>query len=167
MRNSTLQMIQAKVRAPETRRVEMRRFAKFATVGAFGFLTHFAIVNLLVQVGGISETAANPVGFVTAVVQNFFLNRRWTYPESRERQAGRQLAQFFIVSIVGLILNQVIFTVVDFLVEPVIEEFIANRRLSHALAYNIALCVAVGCVLFWNFAANRLWTYRGLSKPAA
>ena len=35
------------------------------------------------------------------------------------------------------------------------------------LGLALQLPVAVGCVLFWNFAANRLWTYRGLSKPAA
>lgn len=165
MRNSTLQMISAKVRTAETRRIEMRRFAKFATVGALGFLTHFTIVNLLVQVGGWQEVVANPFGFTAAVVQNFFLNRRWTFPESRERHAGGQLAQFFIVSVVGLALNQFVFWVMNRLLEAPLARLIDNARLAHALTYNIALCVAVGVVLFWNFSANRMWTYRGLSRP--
>lgn len=166
MRNSMLQTIHAKVRTPEIRRMEMRRFAKFASVGALGFLTHFTIVNVLVQLAGLSETMANPIGFTTAVVQNFFLNRRWTYPESRARDARRQLAQFGIVSVVGLLLNQAVFTLVHWLLEPMWSSAISNARLAHALSYNSALCVAVGVVLFWNFAANRLWTYRGLSRHA-
>ena len=29
-------------------------------------------------------------------------------------------------------------------------------------SYNLAKAVAIVVVLFWNFGANRLWTYRGL-----
>ncbi len=164
MRNSTLQMIQSKVSRPEERQVEMRRFAKFATVGAMGFVTQFILVNLFVQVGGVNETLANATGFIVAVVQNFFFNRRWTFPESQSRDAGRQMVQFFIVSIVGLVLNTIVFTVVHTMLEPMWNSLIANPRVAHAVSYNFALCVAVGVVFFWNFTANRLWTYRGLGK---
>ncbi len=164
MRNS-FQSLQAKVQAAD-RRKEAKRFAKFATVGALGFLTHFLIVNLLVQLLGWREVMANPVGFTAAVVQNFFLNRRWTFPESQIRDPRRQLLQFFGVSVVGLVLNQLVFTVVHRLLEPSWINLAGSERLGHALSYNFALCVAVGVVLFWNFAANRLWTYRGLGTSA-
>lgn len=171
MRNSsgvsTLQTIQAKVSTPAVRRAEAKRFLKFAMVGAGGFLTHFTIVNVLVQIVGLSETMANPFGFVTAVFQNFFLNRRWTFPESRERDPRTQLFQFFVVSVVGLAVNQLVFTVVHRLLGPFWLGLVASERLGNALSYNFALCVAVGVVLFWNFAANRMWTYRGLTRPHA
>ncbi len=166
MRNSTLQLIQSKVSTPEVRQVEMKRFAKFATVGIGGFVTQFILVNLLVQMGGVNETLANAIGFLAAVTQNFFLNRRWTFPESRSRDAGRQMVQFFIVSTVGLVLNTIVFTIVHMLLEPFWNSIIANPRLAHAVSYNFALCVAVGVVFFWNFAANRMWTYRGLGIDA-
>lgn len=164
MRDS-FQSLQAKMQAADHRK-EAKRFAKFATVGALGFLTHFTIVNLLVQLAGWREVYANPVGFTAAVVQNFFLNRRWTFPESQVRDTRRQLIQFFMVSVVGLGLNQLVFTVVHRLLEPTWIRLVGGERLGHALSYNFALCVAVGVVLFWNFAANRLWTYRGLGTPA-
>jgi putative flippase GtrA len=167
MRNSTLQMIQSKVSTPEDRRTEMQRFAKFATVGLLGSITHFTILNVLVQFAGSPELLANALGFITAVGQNFFLNRRWTYPESRSRDARRQLAQFFLVSFIGFFLNMAVFSTVLWMLEPAMNRMIANPRIAHFIAYNGAYVVAVGMVLFWNFAANRLWTYRGLtSKPA-
>jgi putative flippase GtrA len=122
-------------------RKEVKRFVKFATVGA-----------------------ANPIGFSAAVLQNFFLNRRWTFPESQQRNAGRQLVQFAIVSIIGLIINQLVFVTVDHLLEPIWLQLVGQPRVAHALSYNSALAVAIGVVLFWNFTANRLWTYRGLSR---
>jgi putative flippase GtrA len=145
-------------------RKEVKRFVKFATVGAAGAITHFALLNLLVQLGGLSERTANPIGFSAAVLQNFFLNRRWTFPESQQRNAGRQLVQFAIVSIIGLIINQLVFVTVDHLLEPIWLQLVGQPRVAHALSYNSALAVAIGVVLFWNFTANRLWTYRGLSR---
>lgn len=166
MRNSTLQMIQSKVGNPEGRRAEMQRFVKFATVGFFGSVTHFTILNVLVQFAHSPELLANAIGFITAVVQNFFLNRRFTYPESRSRDAGRQLAQFFLVSFVGFFLNMAVFSAVFWFLAPTMDRMVSNPRMAHFMAYNGAYVVAVGFVLFWNFSANRLWTYRGLiSKP--
>ncbi len=157
--------IRIKIQSREDRRQEIKRFFKFAAVGAGGFLTHFTIVNVLVQIFGVSETLANPVGFITAVVQNFTLNRYWTFPESRNRDPRRQLVQFFIVSVIGLAINQLVFYLVHTSLESFWVSLVGNVRLGHALSYNFALCVAVGVVLFWNFTANRLWTYRGLTKP--
>lgn len=162
MRNS-LQAFHEKVQTADHRK-EAKRFAKFATVGLLGFITHFTIVNVLVQIFGMTEVVANPFGFVAAVVQNFALNRRWTFPESQIRHAGSQLTKFFVVSVIGLLLNQLVFTVVHRSLEPFWMGMASSERLGHALSYNFALCVAVGVVLFWNFAANRLWTYRGLGR---
>ncbi len=166
MRNSTLQMIQSKVSKPENRRAEMQRFGKFAAVGLLGSITHFTILNVLVQFAGSPELLANALGFITAVVQNFFLNRRFTYPESRVRDARRQLAQFFLVSIIGFFINMAVFSMVLWFLEPSMDRMIANPRLAHFVAYNGAYVVAVGVTLFWNFAANRMWTYRGLVPSA-
>jgi putative flippase GtrA len=146
-----------------TNRKEVKRFAKFATVGAAGAMTHFALLNILVQLAGLSERLANPFGFGAAVAQNFFFNRRWTFPESRQRHAGRQLVQFAVVSVIGLMINQVVFLTVHHLLEPYWMRLVVQERLGHALSYNFALAVAIGVVLFWNFTANRLWTYRGLT----
>lgn len=159
-------MITQAVAFARTNRKEVKRFAKFATVGFAGAITHFSILNLLVQVAGFSARVANPFGFIAAVVQNFLLNRRWTYPESRQRHAGRQLAQFALVSTIGLIVNQLVFLLAQHLLEPAWTWLIPQDRLAHALSYNSALAVAIGVVLFWNFAANRLWTYRGLSRKS-
>lgn len=141
----------------------MGRFIKFAMVGALGTVTHFTLLNVLVQFGGWSEFLANGIGFCVAVVQNFFLNRYWTFPESRDRDARRQLVQFFLVSVAGLVINSVVFRIAHWLVEPFYTTLTQNAALANFLTYNTAFLFAVGVVLFWNFAANRLWTYRGLS----
>jgi putative flippase GtrA len=143
-------------------RKEVKRFVKFAMVGALGSVTDFLILNVLIQMFGASLFVANTFSFTAAVMQNFALNRRWTFPESREREAGGQLLRFAVVSLLGLAINQVVFLTVHHALEPTWEQWIANPDLAFAVSYNFAKLFAIGVVLFWNFAVNRLWTYRGL-----
>jgi putative flippase GtrA len=104
---------------------------------------------------------ANTCSFVAAVMQNFALNRIWTFPESRERNASGQLAQFAMVSLVGYGLNQLVFLSLHHMWD---FYWVAHLgpELGHFVSYNVAKLFAIGVVLFWNFTANRLWTYRGL-----
>lgn len=144
---------------------EVKRFAKFAIVGAAGSVTDFAVLNILVQLFGFRPVFANIFSFAAAVIQNFTLNRLWTFPESKRRQAGWQLAQFALVSIIGLGINTLILATVDHLLINFWVQLVGHEHLGFTISYNFAKLIAIGVVLFWNFAGNRLWTYRGLSTP--
>jgi len=132
---------------------EVGRFLKFATVGAFGMVVDLSILNLLVTLAGWPLVAANSVSFSCAVLSNFTWNRLWTYPESRDRPIRAQLPQFLLVNLVGLGVNNAVLLGMHGL----FREFLPTPY-----DYNAAKICAIGIVLFWNFLANRLWTYRGL-----
>jgi putative flippase GtrA len=140
---------------------EVKRFFKFAIVGGAGSITDFTLLNLLVQIAGASLFVANTFSFAAAVMQNFALNRRWTFPESRERHASGQLLQFIVVSLVGLGLNQLVFLSIHHLLEAEWYRML-GPSVGFTVSYNFAKLLAIGVVLFWNFSVNRLWTYRGL-----
>ena len=144
------------------KRREAKRFAKFAAVGAVGSITDFSVLNGLVQLFGLPPVVANAFSFSAAVIQNFFLNRHWTFPESRRRDLHRQLGQFALVSVFGLAINTVVFYFVDLWLHPFWAGLIPDGRLAFTVSYNFAKLFAIGVVLFWNFGVNRLWTYRGL-----
>ena len=149
---------------------ELERFIKFAIVGIIGAVVDFTILNIMKSVfervglaegvGGPLNThqiqliAANIISFSAAVVSNFTWNRLWTFPESRERPIGPQLASFAVVNIVGLGINTVLLVVMD---RYVFQNFVGVR-----MSYNLAKAFAIGVVLFWNFGVNRIWTYRGI-----
>lgn len=122
------------------------QFTKFAIVGTIGTVVDFGVLNLLVVLVQLDIYLANTFSFSLAVLSNFLLNRAWTFREARGRNPAVQLMQFAIVSVGGYIINQAIMYV-----------FIEQVQLW----YNWAKAVAVVLVLFWNFTANRLWTFRG------
>jgi putative flippase GtrA len=137
----------------QSRPKEFNRFIKFAIVGALGALIDFGLLNLMRGYFDWDLLWANTFSVCVAMLSNFTWNRLWTYPESRTRKKRTQLPQFVIVNLIGLLLNNLIVVGLDALLRPYIGE---------PLSYNIAKAIAIGIVLFWNFGANRLWTYRGL-----
>ncbi|MCX7671134.1 MAG: GtrA family protein [Anaerolineae bacterium] len=135
-------------------RREFERFLRFAVVGTWGFVVDFSVLNFLIFVVHVPAWLANTCSFTIAVLNTFTLNRIWTMPESRQRPVNTQLAQFFLVNLGGYAINELIFLASHALVW---QHFCPD-----ALAWNLAKATASGIALFWNFGANRLWTWRGL-----
>ena len=132
---------------------EIVRFVKFAVVGTIGAIIDFAVLNMLHGVYGWPLLWANTLSVSIAILSNFTWNRLWTFPESRSRRKRRQLPKFALINLVGLGINNVIVVGLT----AVFVNFIPDPW-----NYNLAKAIAIGVVLFWNFGANRLWTYRGL-----
>ncbi|MEM7034515.1 MAG: GtrA family protein [Chloroflexota bacterium] len=156
-------------------RKEAKRFVKFSIVGGFGAIIDFTLLNILIFGFGLNtdlgKIIANIISTSTAILSNFTWNRLWTFPESRTRKRSTQLVQFTVVNLIGLGINTFIFAVADNLIynplflTPFFQnngEFIFAPLTPETLAIQMAKATAIGLVLFWNFGANRLWTYRGL-----
>ncbi len=157
---------------------EIERFIKFAFVGLLGFAIDFGAVvvlqnTLLPPVSKANEpldfnvALATSIAFVLAVCNNFVWNRLWTYPDSRSRTAGSQLTQFVIVSVIGWAIRTVwidnSYKWLGIVSTSIIASTISSYRPAlvdeHRVGTMIALLFGVIVVMFWNFLANRYWTY--------
>jgi putative flippase GtrA len=133
---------------------EVRRFIKFATVGLIGAVVDFGVLNVLVFLFGVPKEYANLISVSCAIISNFTWNRLWTFPESQEHAVHTQFGQFALVNLVGLGINQAVFLLTDhYIFEPLLFP-------HKTIPLNLAKACAIGVVLFWNFGANRVWTYR-------
>ncbi len=139
---------------------ERTRFIRFIVVGTVGAVVDFGTFNLLIAVFDVPEVWAQVVSFTVAVFSNFIWNRYWTYPDSRSKSVKRQLSEFFIVNTIGVGIRTPIFA---WLKDPLPNLFTDLPAWvpfdAEFLGYNMALAIAVGVVLFWNFFVNRYWTY--------
>lgn len=141
---------------------ERTRFARFAVVGVIGAVVDFGVLNLLIHFLQTPLVLAGTISFFAAILNNFTWNRFWTYPDSRSKRLPAQLVQFSLVSVIGIAIRIPILA----LLKPVIEAFllqiapsVLNALTAARLADNLTLAVAVIIVMFWNFFANRYWTY--------
>jgi putative flippase GtrA len=145
---------------------ERTRFLRFLVVGTFGAIVDFGIENLLHRLFGMPYVWAGTISFICAILSNFFWNRYWTYPDSRSKPLFRQLLQFALINTIGLVIR---IPILRFL-EPVISRLCSTlpQKLlvlpPDAMGENLTLAIAVLIVLFWNFFANRYWTYNDVES---
>jgi len=141
---------------------ERSRFLRFALVGIIGAVVDFGTFNLLTGLFHMPAVLASVCSFGAAIVSNFTWNRYWTYPDSRSKRVSQQLLQFGLISLIGLAIRTPLFALLE---EPLSKLFanVSVPILSAAnpdfLGHNMALAIAVGVVMFWNFFVNRYWTY--------
>ena len=108
---------------------------------------------------------AQVISFSAAVTNGFTWNSLWTFRGLNSSRKRVQYVKFVIVNIIGLALNLAIMKVVFFLFTGHIINP-ANPSESH---WNIAKAIAIVVVAFWNFFANKYWTFRpdAPAKPSA
>ena len=141
---------------------ERTRFLKFAVVGVIGAVVDFGIMNLMVAIFQANLVIAGTISFIAAILSNFTWNRYWTYPDSRSKPIVRQLAQFSIVSIAGLVIRLPILALVEPIIHRMWDMLQLPTSMADFLAKNFTLAIAVVIVMFWNFFINRFWTYNDI-----
>ena len=147
----------------EANRREVKRFVKFAMVGTAGMITHLTLANIFNFGLHFPDALANAIGFIIAVFQNYFLNYRWTFGDRRyttTKSRWLQVSQFALVSFVGLGINAVVRELVSYIMHPIWLSVLHDPVVAEIINYNFSIAAAIGVVLFWNFAINRLWTFR-------
>lgn len=156
-------------------RPSIRQFVKFCIVGASSTVISFGIFNILYQKFNFPLVSAVTIAFLLSVMNGFLWNRRWTFKEARHMPAHEQTMKFLAVNMVGWFLNTTIVVLIvahftsgghgvfgdqeQFL--KVVWAVVAGKHSGYnKWLVNGALAAATCVVVFWNFFANRLWTFK-------
>jgi len=91
----------------------------------------------------IYKYISNSLGFIFAVSSNYYLNRIWTF-DSNSPQIFKEYTSFFIISIIGLIINNIFLYLVH---EKMGKQFYTSKF------------IAILLTSFWNFYANYYYTF--------
>ncbi len=120
------------------------QLVRFGLVGGTGFVVNLVVYALCAQALGIDYRAASVVAWLVAVLNNFLLNRHWTF-DAAAGSVRFQAIRFFVVSLVAEAFSLVLLTV---LVE------------SAGVAKVPAQALAVAASMPLNFLGNKLWSFR-------
>jgi putative flippase GtrA len=96
----------------------------------------FSITILLKEKLKIHRYIANSAGFVLAASSNYLFNRLWTF-ESNNPKILVEYSTFFIISVIGLIINNLVI-------------YLLEKKLKFYFAKFVAIMVTS----VWNFLAN-------------
>lgn len=139
---------------------ERNRFLKFSFVGVTGTIVDFGVMNVMSLVFHLPLLWAQAISFTIAVVNNFLWNRFWTYPDSRSKRAPQQLMQFVLINLVGILVRTPLIAWLNNLILKALNNAAIRLPVENfVISQNAALAVSILIILFWNFFANRYWTY--------
>jgi len=151
---------------------EIKRFIKFAIVGAVGLVIDIALLNIFERNLGMAVPVAVALAFVIAATHNFIWNRLWVYPESRTQKKRRQMPVFLAVNAAGLLISELIFLLFHAPITELVRLVpIPVIQLHYrGIGLNATKLLAAVVVMIWNFFVNRFVTFRSVRwkrNPAA
>lgn len=119
------------------------KLTRFGVVGFTGLCIDFSITWVCKEKLSLNKFVANTCGFTVAVVNNFILNRIWTF-QSTNRLWQLEFARFAGFALIGLVLNNLLL-------------WFFNERLH--VRFYVAKAAAIACVFAWNFLSNFLFNF--------
>jgi putative flippase GtrA len=141
----------------------IRQFIKFCIVGLSSTVIDTGILWVLTKkmmvftkLPWIPWWSWTALTFCLAVTNGFVWNRRWTFRALGHASTKEQYTKFFATNAVGLVLNQVFMKLfLIFFTGQMVHT--TNPDPDQLL---IAKICAIPCVVLWNFAAAKYWTFR-------
>jgi len=119
-------------------------FIKYCIVGATGTFVDLAFLYIFVEYAALPVLTATTISFVLAVINNFILNKIWTF-QNKSKNYRKLFIKFLIVSVIGLGLTLgCMYILVHILI----------------VWYMLAKLITSIIVLTWNFFGNKIWTFR-------
>ena len=118
---------------------------RFGLVGTSGLLVNYALIYLLVGVGGVNHLAAAVLATEAAILSNFTFNNLWTFGDVQPSTTWmHRVSQYNFFCLGGLVISVATLATLTYLLH---------------IHYLIANVFAIGVATLWNYAANRYWTW--------
>ena len=121
------------------------RLLKFGLVGVSGMVVDFGLTWLCKEKLKWNRYLANSIGFSTAVINNFLINRYWTFSDSTVHDTPRQFTSFAGIALIGLGLNNLIV-------------YFFHKKAG--LNFYVSKLIAIALVFIWNYFANIYFTFK-------
>ena len=125
------------------RRDQMVRFVRFAIVGGLASIVYLSLSAVLLTMG-VHYLIAGVIGYLTAIVTNFSVNREWTFGRGVRRIHVQAMSFLGVQLAIGAINLSLLHVLVVGGMRPII----------------LAQLLAAGALVPVNFLASQRWGFR-------
>jgi len=143
----------------------LEQATKFFFVGVMNTFVDLLILNIETILSGVKDGTGYALqkgaSFLVAVIFSYYVNKNWTFEDKSKEQEGKKFSQFIFVSIIGMIINVSVATIVVTYLKIPIQNAIGLK-----LLLNTQIWVTIGGLcgtfvgLFWNFVGYKFWVFK-------
>lgn len=120
----------------------IKQIIKFGIIGAIAFLIDYSLLYICTEFFGIYYLTSSIISFTISVIFNYIASVKWVFEVDNEQNKTYQFILFIIMSIIGLIINQVIM-------------WLTVEKLM--IYYMISKLIATFIVMVWNFVTRKIF----------
>jgi putative flippase GtrA len=124
--------------------MDLIKFFKFGLVGFSGLVIDFSVTWICKEKLLFNKYLSNSFGFLFGVVNNYFLNKYFTF-HNNDNHVATQFLSFLIISIIGFLLN---------------TSFLYLLQKNTKINFYVCKVIVTVIVFVWNFTANSLYTFK-------
>ena len=145
------------------------QIAKFGIIGVGNVLVDLGVLSLITMIFssylkieakdamiGIVTfySLFKSVSFIVANINSYFWNKYWTFDQGGKKQTKSEFVQFFVVSVVGFLINV--------FVASVVFKMILGSLVGLSGGQLGLIGAAAGSIagLAWNFIGYKLWVFK-------
>lgn len=115
---------------------------KFGVVGVIAFFIDFGVMVFLTEVFSMNPVASATISFTVSVVFNYVASMRYVFQHREGMSRTREFVIFVVLSIIGLIINDVLMW--------------AGTELV-SFDYRLVKIFATAVVMVWNFVTRKIF----------
>ena len=128
------------------------KFIRYFIIGGIAALTNMAIFFIFAKILRFNYLAVGALAFIVATFVKYILSVKYVFKSGIRFSKQKELFWVYVVSIIGLIENEVILYLLVSLLHVEIM---------------ISQIIAVGAVFFWNYIARNSFVFRSNRKETA
>jgi putative flippase GtrA len=125
------------------------KFVKYFIVGGIAAIVNLIIFFIFAKVMRYNYFAIGALAFIVATIVNYILSIKYVFKSGIRFGKHKELFWIYVVSIIGLIENEIILYLF--------------ASLLH-IEIMISQIIAVGAVFFWNYIARNSFVFRSDGK---
>lgn len=140
------------------------QFGKFFLVGIMNTLVDLIVLNVEMAVTGIvlgsGYSAEKAISFLFAVTFSYVINKHWTFQDKSKEGEGKKISQFLGVSLVGMLINVTIATIIVTYLQVPINSVLHLSFLTPRLWGTIGALGGTAIGLIWNFIGYKFIVFK-------
>jgi len=139
--------------------------AKYLLIGILATLIDLGVMNILITISGIATgmyySVSKGISFLFATFSKYFGDKFWAFEQMEKEEMKKEFAKFFLVTLVGLVINVYIASiVVNFLGYHIVTLFGSQLGLNEKMIANVGAIVAAIAVAVWNFVGYKFIVFK-------
>ena len=140
-----------------------KQFLRFVIIGVLNTFIDLLILNIFSLLTGATEgfsyAGLKAISFMGAVIFSYIANKHWAFKDKSKERSGRKFTQFIFISIMGMLINVTVATIVVTYCKVPVNAFLEWTFMTDSIWVNLGALSGSAIGMMWNFIGYKFFVF--------